>query len=230
MNIHAIGDLHLSGQPPRKPMSVFGADWDNHWEKVQNSWRRSVTNEDIVLVCGDTSWAMKFNDALFDLTEIASLPGKKIFIRGNHDYWWSTLNKMNAAGLPDCFFLQNNFYACGGAAVCGSRGWLTPGSEGFSPEDEKIYLNELARVETSLAQAQVAGHSDIILALHYPPLYADGAATGFSRLCDKYKVKHCVYGHLHGDSAACGWQGKAADTVYHLVSADSLQFKLKLIT
>ncbi len=229
MNIYAIGDLHLSGQPPKKPMSMFGAQWENHWQKIKISWLESVREGDLVILCGDTSWAMKFGEALSDLQEIATLPGKKVFVRGNHDYWWTSVSKMNTTALDGCFFLHNNYYLFGSTAICGSRGWLIPGEEEFSPEDEKIYLHEVQRAENSLAAAKNAGQSDIILALHYPPLYSGSEASGFSLLCDKYQVKDCLYGHLHGESTALAREGKYNATNYHLVSADSLNFSLAKI-
>lgn len=229
MRIYAIGDLHLSGRPPAKPMSVFAPEWENHWEKIQESWLSAVAKDDLVVICGDISWAMRFPGALSDLAEIAALPGSKIFIRGNHDFWWSGVAKMNAAFSGSCFFLQNNFYSSTGLAVCGSRGWLTPNAPDFTQRDETIYRRELVRTETSLFAAQKAGLQRPLLALHYPPLYFDGRSTGFSELCEKYQVSHCVYGHLHGGSAASGYQGEKGGTNYSLVAADALNFQLKHI-
>ncbi len=229
MHIYAIGDLHLSGEPPRKPMSVFGPNWENHWQKIKHSWQKQVTDNDLVIICGDTSWAIKLDDALPDLLAINSLPGGKIFVRGNHDYWWTSVSKMKAALDDSCFFLHNNFYATTTFAICGSRGWLTPQAEIFAEQDKKIYEHELTRIEYSLNAAKEAGYTDIILALHYPPLYADAQPTGFSALCEKYQVKYCLYGHLHDADISIGYQGNHAGTNYSLVSADALDFQLKKI-
>lgn len=229
MNIYAIGDLHLSGEPPTKPMSIFGANWQNHWQKIKTNWQKVVTTEDIVIVCGDISWAMKFSDALVDLLAIDQLPGKKVFIRGNHDFWWSSISKMQQNLSSNCFFLFNNFHAFADIAICGSRGWLTPTSEDFTIEDEKIYQKELQRVKSSLAQAKIYNYQKIILVLHYPPLYIDKKATGFTELCDKYQVQECIYGHLHAQSIDFGYQGVFNKTNYHLTSADALNFTLQKI-
>ncbi|MDR2006010.1 MAG: metallophosphoesterase, partial [Acidaminococcales bacterium] len=171
MSIYAIGDLHLSGRPPAKPMSVFAPEWENHWEKIQKSWLAAAEQDDLVIICGDISWALHFPDALRDLREIGALPGSKVFIRGNHDFWWSGVAKMNAAIGGGCFFLHNNFCAAGGTAVCGSRGWLTPNAPDFAEKDEIIYRRELIRAENSLLAARQAGYEKPLLALHYPPLY-----------------------------------------------------------
>ncbi len=229
MNIYAIGDLHLSGQPEKKPMHIFSSIWQDHWQKIKNSWLNKVTYKDLVLICGDTSWAMKISDAKEDIESIASLPGKKIFIRGNHDYWWSTIGKMQKTFDSSCFFIHNNFYAADDIAICGSRGWLNPNDEEFSPDDEKIYQTELVRIEKSLDDAKNAGFNKIILLLHFPSLYKDEKPTGFSQLCDKYKVWHCIYAHLHDKSISLGFQGIFNNTNYHLVSADSLDFSVKKI-
>ena len=229
MNIYAIGDLHLSGHPPLKPMSIFGKEWEGHWETIAAHWQTSVNQDDLVIICGDTSWAMRLAQATDDLNSIADLPGQKIIVRGNHDFWWSSLAKMEEQTDRRLFFLHNNFFAGGRLAICGSRGWLTPDAEDFSPEDEKIYQRELERTERSLILAQNAGYKEILLALHYPPLYNTGSPTGFSRLCEQYKVRHCLYGHLHATSISLGWQGERAGTHYHLVSADALKFNIKKI-
>ena len=230
MKIYAIGDLHLSGEPPQKPMDVFEDCWQNHWQKIKTDWLSKVNAEDIVLLCGDISWGLNFQRALVDLQAIAALPGRKVFIRGNHDYWWSGVAKMRTALDESCYFLHNNFYAFADMAICGSRGWTTPNIEGFTELDGKTFLRELERTERSLDMANEAGYSKIILAMHYPVLYIDEIPTGFSNLCDEYQVMHALYGHLHGkESFRVGFHGKKNDTSYHLVSADFLDFKLKKI-
>ena len=161
MNIYAIGDLHLSGDPPAKPMEIFGPHWQGHAAKVAAKWRQLVSPDDTVIICGDTSWAMDLTGALPDLNWIAALPGRKILLRGNHDYWWSSLKKMQTATENKFSFLQNNFYTCGSTAICGSRGWLLPSSDNFSADDAAIYRREGLRLEASLAAARSSPHCTI---------------------------------------------------------------------
>lgn len=142
MSLFAIGDFHLSGEPPAKPMEVFSPNWENHFEKIRRNWLTKITETDTVIICGDTSWAMSLEAAMQDLNRIAALPGQKIILRGNHDYWWTSLKKMQQATEGKFMFLQNNFFACGDVAVCGSRGWILPSSEAFTDDDRHIYLRE----------------------------------------------------------------------------------------
>ena len=229
MKIYAIGDLHLSGSPPYKPMHIFGENWRNHFDKIKASWEKEVSVNDIVIIAGDTSWALKLKEALIDLRTINELPGKKVFVRGNHDYWWASVTKMQNLLDNNCFFIHNNYYAGDNVAICGSRGWISPKDPSFTENDQKIYDHELLRVETSLQMACNDGFNNIILALHYPPLYTDNLETGFSLLCEKYNVKATVYGHLHNESITSAYQGLYKNTQYHLVSADAIDFKLKKI-
>jgi hypothetical protein len=228
MKIYAIADTHLSGNPPQKPMSIFGNHWLNHWDKIKADWLASVSPADAVLLAGDISWAMKLEEAKVDLDEIAALPGKKIMVRGNHDYWWQTLTKLNAAVARRIEFLNNNFAIAGDFAVCGSRGWLCPDDPCFGKEDMSIYLRELGRVRTSLSEARAAGFHRLILMLHYPPQY-DRRPSGFSELLAEFKVEHCVYGHLHNEAIKAAATGDINGTLHHLVSCDALDFKLKQI-
>ncbi|HMM20147.1 MAG TPA: metallophosphoesterase [Selenomonadales bacterium] len=228
MRIFAIADTHLSGQPPRKPMSVFGDHWLNHWEKIKTDWRAQVAPDDVVLLAGDISWAMKLPEALIDLEEIAAQPGRKILVRGNHDYWWQTLSKMTAATGDRLTYLHNSFAAAGDFAVCGSRGWICPEDPAFSAEDQLIYARELGRVRNSLEAAVAAGFSRLILMLHYPPLY-DHRPSGFTALMAEFAAEICVYGHLHNEAVKTAPQGNINGTECHLVSCDALGFKLKQI-
>ncbi len=225
MKIFAIADTHLSGNPPTKPMSIFGDRWLGHWDKIKADWTERVAPEDTVLVAGDISWAMKLPEALPDLEEIAALPGRKVLIRGNHDYWWQTVAKMNAATGGRLTFLHNTFAVAGDWAVCGSRGWLLPGDPAFGEEDEAIYRRELGRVRASLSVARGAGCERLILMLHYPP--RTGAdATGFTDLMAEFGVAICVYGHLHNEAVNTAPVGDYSGTVHYLVSCDALDFKL----
>lgn len=226
MALFAIADLHLSFSQP-KPMDIFGIHWLRHYEKIQESWLRQVTPQDTVLIPGDISWAMTLEEALPDLQWIDRLPGQKIFIRGNHDYWWSSLTKLSKIS-ETMGFVQNNFVPYGEYAICGTRGWTCPNGNRFTPEDQKIYLRELHRLENSLLQAQRAGMEKKIVMLHYPPTNEQMERSGFTELCEAHQVTTVVYGHLHGeDSYAMGLQGIHRGVEYHLVSCDYLNFEVK---
>jgi len=227
MKIFAIADTHLSGEPPAKPMTIFGKHWQGHWDKIKTSWQEQVAAEDVVLIAGDISWAMKLSDALVDLEAIASLPGRKIMIRGNHDYWWQTLSKMTKAVGGKIEFLNNNFTSAGEWAICGSRGWTCPEDPSFTAEDQPVFARELLRVEASLSAAQAAGFTRTLLMLHFPPFYNHQAKTGFADLIAKYNVEICIYGHLHSDSIKNAATGIINGAAYYLVSCDALDFKLK---
>lgn len=227
MKIFAIADLHLSGEPPSKPMSIFGAHWEGHWEKIKAHWQEQVTAEDVVLIAGDISWAMKLPDALVDLHAIANLPGRKIIIRGNHDYWWQTVSKLTKAVDGKLEFINNNFTPAGEWGICGSRGWTCPEDPLFKTKDRAIFERELLRVEASLQAAHAAGYRRIILMLHFPPFYDQQSQTGFANLLSKYQVEICIYGHLHSDSIKNAATGVINGTAYHLVSCDAMDFKLK---
>ncbi len=229
MSIFAIGDTHLSGAVPHKSMDVFGEHWHNHWQKIKTDWTTRVTDSDTVLIVGDISWAMKFSDAIVDLNAIAEMPGKKIIIRGNHDYWWQTLNKMNKTFDGRLTFLHNTFSSADDYAVCGSRGWLCPGDTYFTATDNPIYLSELQRAATSLDAAVAAGHSKIILMLHFPPTHAFGQPCGFTELFERYPIEICVFGHLHALPDPSVYNAVVGNTVCHLVACDALDFRLKKI-
>lgn len=228
MNIYAIGDLHLSDNPPYKPMEIFGENWANHTEKVAANWQRLVTEEDTVIICGDTSWAMDLTEAMPDLNWIAALPGRKIILRGNHDFWWSSLKKMQQATENKFEFLQNNFFACGNTAICGSRGWTLP-CENSTEEDAVIYRREGLRLQASLEAAKQAGYTKIITAMHYAPLLNGGETSIFTELMEFYGVSHCVFGHLHGSDAQYVFQGIKNGITYKLVSCDTQDFIPQLI-
>lgn len=230
MNIFAIADTHLSGNPPSKPMHIFGEHWAGHWEKIKADWLARVNPEDTVLLAGDISWAMKLENALVDLEEIMALPGSKMMVRGNHDYWWQSITKMNRAVNSRITFIQNNFATAGNLAICGSRGWLCPEDPAFSDEDLPIYKREVERVKMSLEAAEKAGYSRKYLMLHYPPLYHQSQTSDFTRLLSDYQVELCIYGHLHSDAINYAPTGIINGTMCVLVSCDALDFKLKQLT
>lgn len=227
MSLYAIGDLHFSTENP-KPMNIFGDNWDNHEEKIITNWREVVGAEDTVLVLGDTSWAMNLQEAKADLDIVKALPGKKIFIKGNHDYWWASLSKVNAMYQDDDMnFIQNGYFTYGDYAICGSRGWLCPNEVKFDENDMKIYKREVMRLEMSIQAAVNAGHQNLIAITHYPPTNDELEESEFTKLYEKYGVKKVIYGHLHGkESFDMGLKGIRNGIEYILASSDYLDFKL----
>lgn len=231
MAIFAIGDLHLPGGD-KKPMDVFGAHWENHFERIAEDWRARVKDEDIVLIPGDISWAMQLAPALEDLKRIAQLPGKILILRGNHDYWWSSLTQLRSNLPENMLAVQNDAFDCGEVVVCGTRGWTIPCTANATSQDEKLYRREAMRLEMSLSAAKnMAQGRSIIAMMHYPPLLPENAKTGtaFTELLSAYGVARCVYGHLHGPSVQRGYRGMYEGVRYDLVSCDALGFKLKEI-
>lgn len=200
MKFFAIGDLHLSGKNP-KPMNIFGDNWTGHFERISADWKAKVREGDVVLLAGDHSWAMSFEDGLYDLNRIADLPGEKVLIRGNHDYWWNGITKLRAS-KPDehFFFLQNDFVRFGNVLFVGSRGWSCPGSADYDAQDEKIYKRETERFRIALELAQKdRTDGDMLVALmHYPPFTIHREDTLFTRLFEHYGVHTVVFGHIHG--------------------------------
>ena len=227
MRVFAIADPHLSSADP-KPMTVFGDGWAGHPERFFAGWRETVSEGDLVLVPGDVSWAMTLAGALPDLYDLAALPGKKVLLRGNHDYWWSSLAKLRAALPKGMFALQNDALRFETVVVAGTRGWATPGSSDFSAEDEKIYERELGRLKLSLAAAaKLKRPGDrFIVMLHYPPTNLRLEPSGFTELLAAAGVDAVVFGHLHGERRAVASIG---ETPAYLVAADALSFIPKLI-
>lgn len=223
MKIFAIGDLHLPGGDD-KPMSVFGAHWDGHFDKIRQDWIRKVSDEDVVLLPGDLSWAMQLEHALPDLNAVGELPGKKIILRGNHDYWWCGINHLREILPKGMYALQNDAMVLGDVAFCGSRGWTLPaGDEG---ENKRIYDRELIRMELSLGRAEKIGASRLVMLTHYPPLDEKHNDTPVSALMEKYGVTDVVYGHLHGASLRGAYTGMRKGIRYYCVSCDGLGFQL----
>ncbi len=224
MAIYAIADFHLSFDPRiEKPMDIYGSRWENHEARLKENWNKKIKAEDTVIIPGDVSWALRPDEVLTDLEWIhENLPGRKIFIKGNHDLWWQSVSKLNKL-YDDMFFLQNTFAEAEGWAVCGTRGWICPGMQDFTEDDAKIYRREALRMEMSLKAAGDAGHENIIGVLHYPPTDERHTASEFTKLFEKYKVKLVLYGHLHGkDVWPKGLQGDFNGTEYRLVSLDYL--------
>lgn len=228
MSIFAIGDLHLDGSG-KKPMDIFGEEWINHEGKIFKSWVESVDNDDLILVPGDISWALKLEEAYFDLKRIDELPGIKILIKGNHDYWWESKKKLKELGLESIFFLQNDCFVKDNVAIAGARGWISKDYEEFNEHDEKIYNRELNRLELSL-KAVDKDVDSILVMLHYPPFnIKDNSPNEFVSLMKQYNVSMCLYGHLHSQGHKFAVEGNVEGINFLCVSSDYLDFKLKKI-
>ena len=227
MSIYAIGDLHLSGMA-HKPMDIFGDHWIDHWPRIRHDWQQTVTASDLVLIPGDISWAMRLEEARCDLNEIGQLPGMKIIMRGNHDYWWGSLSQVQTLLTGNTHALQNNSFVFGDYVIGGTRGWLCPGNRYFSADtDEKIYKREAGRLELSLADARrKAPHAQLIGMLHYPPADMSGSRTLFTDLFEKFGAEQVIYGHLHASSIRGALTGNVRGIEYRLVSCDAIGFQL----
>ena len=225
MAVFAISDLHLPGGGV-KPMDVFGEHWSGHFEKISADWREKVTAEDVVLLPGDLSWAMALQDARGDLAAIGALPGKKVILRGNHDYWWSAIGRVRDALPEGMYAVQNDGVALNGRIICGTRGWTIP-NEQTSADDVKIYKRELLRLEMTLKDARRrSADAPLLCMMHYPPLTESQPDTGFTALLQQYGVRDLVYGHLHGVALRGAFRGERGGIRYHQVSCDGLDFKL----
>ena len=227
MALYAIGDLHLSLSSD-KPMEIFGDGWRDYVARLQEGFAQ-LNDDDVTVLCGDLSWAMSLEEALEDFRFINALPGRKILLKGNHDYWWNTAAKMQRFfadnGLTTLEILHNNCLFYGDIALCGTRGWFYE-LEQEGTHDEKVLLREVGRLETSL---KAAGDREIFCFLHYPPLYQGYRCPEILRLLELYRVKLCCYGHLHGPSHRRRWEGPWQGTDFSLVSADYLKFVPKKI-
>ncbi len=227
MSLFAIADLHISGGD--KPMDVFGSHWENHFERISDAWRAMISDDDLVLLPGDLSWEMRLEEAKAHLELIGALPGTKVILRGNHDYWWSAIGRVRDALPEKMYAVQNDALLLGGVRVCGTRGWLLPG-DGTNADDRKIYERELLRLEMSLKKASALDSgAPLVAMLHFPPRMQAEPDTAFTRLLEAYHVQHVLYGHLHGPSTRLGFNGEHNGVAYHLVSCDSLGFTPKQI-
>jgi len=227
--IYAIGDLHLS-QNQSKPMDIFGPQWVDHPERLEKNWLSLVKESDLVIVAGDISWAMHLPEALDDLNWLDKMPGSKILIRGNHDYWWSSVGKVRAVLPSSISVLQNDSLNWSDWSICGTRGWICPGDEGFDNEyDQRIYLREIKRLEMSLKNAAENGSGKIIVALHFPPFNRKNQPNAFTEMLESYGVKKCVFGHIHDSGRDDIFQGLRNNVEYYFVAADGIDFCPKLL-
>ena len=221
MTVFAISDLHLPAR--EKPMDIFGPHWENHFGRISEYWKARVTGEDVVLLPGDLTWAMRLEDAMEDILLVGGLPGRKILLRGNHDYWWSAIGRVRRLLPAGMYAIQNDCIELDGVLFAGSRGWTIP-TAGNS-DDERIYQRERLRLEMSLRGARAKSQTAPLIALmHYPPLFE--TLPGFSDLLEKYAVDHCVYGHLHGNGACGAFRGEKNGVKYHFASCDKVDFRL----
>ena len=227
MNVYAISDLHLSTTCD-KPMDIFGVGWDGHFEKIKKAWIQKVQPDDIVLIAGDISWAMKLENAMADLQLLAPLPGKKVLIRGNHDYWWNAIGKVRASAPNGSFvFLQTDAVKIGEFVIVGSRGWSSPGSPDYSEQDNKLYLREAERFRLAFKEAdKLALDGDKKIALiHYPPFNLKTDSTLFTECFEKNGVEKVVFGHIHG-AAYFPLKTQKGGVEYLLTSCDKVGFSL----
>lgn len=232
MKIFAISDLHLSINNP-KPMNIFGEVWDYYIDDIFEDWKEKVNQEDIVLLAGDFSWAMKLEDTQKDFELLKNLPGKKIIIRGNHDYWWKGISSVRNF-IPEGFYaIQNDAIKFENIIICGTRGWTVPedGQE-QTAEDKKIFDREIIRLEMALVEANKLKTSEddkIVVMIHYPPCNFKRDDSEFTKLLEKYNVSAVVYGHLHGYKKASLYF-KKNNIDYYLTSCDMVGNRLTEIT
>lgn len=231
MSVYAIADLHLSFSKD-KPMNIFGDNWNNHAEKIKDNWLKKVKIEDTVILSGDFSWAMYLEETKLDFEYLNDLPGTKIMLKGNHDYWWSTLNKMNKFleenSINNIKFLYNNSYLVENKIIVGTRGWNILDTE----NSDKMIKRENARLELSIkfGLKKFGEDKEIISFMHYPPISKAEALKGekneFIKTFERYNINTCYYGHLHGQSHREAIEGIYNGINYKLISADYLKFDL----
>lgn len=231
MAIYTIGDLHLSFNE-NKPMSIFGENWEGYEEKVKENWTKLVKEEDMVVLPGDFSWSMYLKDTYKDFEYLNNLPGKKLLLKGNHDYWWSTVNSMRNYIKENHFknidFIYNNAYEFENIIIVGTRGWAF----GEDAESKRMLQREMARLELSIKNGieNYGENKEIIAFLHYPPIVNQNVQNNemneFIRILKKYDIKKCYYGHLHGAAIKEAVEGEYFGITFKLVSADAIQFNL----
>lgn len=221
MALYAIGDLHLS-LTVNKPMDIFGSGWTDHVRRLENAFSK-LNDDDTIVLCGDISWGIDFEKSLEDFRFIDRLPGKKLILKGNHDYWWNTASKMKKFfaenQLNTLDILHNNSFTYNDYAICGTRGWFY--EEERSGHNVKVLNREVGRLEASL---KAAGERPILAFLHYPPLYTGYRCPEVIAKLEEYGVERCYYGHLHGPTHKRAIEGKLGSVEYHLVAADYLGF------
>lgn len=230
MALYSIADLHLP-LGIDKPMDIFGAAWSNYVERLADNWQSKIKENDMVIMPGDFSWATYLEQSYKDFEFLNKLNGRKILLKGNHDYWWTTMNKLKEFieknNFRDIYFLQNNSFVYEDAAICGTRGWLYPAWDSFKEDDRKIFDREVLRLELSLNSAK--DYREIYVFTHYPPRSTKLESNEFVEMMEKYPVTKCIYGHLHSASHKNAVEGLINGIEYKLVSSDYLQFDPVLI-
>ncbi|NMA59672.1 MAG: serine/threonine protein phosphatase [Clostridiales bacterium] len=235
MRVYGISDLHLSFSED-KPMDIFGMIWEDHWIKIKDHWEKTVREEDVVLIPGDISWASSLSMVSKDLYEIGSMKGRKIIIRGNHDYWCSSstgLGKIRNIMPQNMYFLRNDAIKLGKYIFCGTRGWTVPENNiQITNQDEKILNREVSRMKTSLDAASrlIEDKEDVLIAMiHYPPFNSMYENSVFTKLFKNYGVRKVVYGHIHGQTSKSTLNFSKEGIEYYLLSCDLRDNKLTLI-
>lgn len=227
MALYAISDLHLPIGVD-KPMDIFGSKWDNYVVRLEENWKNIVTDNDVVVINGDISWAMYLEESIPDFAFINALPGRKIISKGNHDYWWTTMSKLNKFLKENKFesieFMQNNAIMYNNIALCGTRGWSYLGNGEASEDDKKIYEREIGRLELSINSAKKYNPEKIIVFFHYPPINTDLIETGFTKILKDNGIDLCLYGHLHNALRQNIVEGEYDGVKYMLVSCDYRDF------
>lgn len=225
--IYGIGDLHFD-YSKNKPMDIFGDHWIDHEEQIISNWKSIVKDEDLVLIPGDISWALRLEQAYLDLKRIHELPGKKVFIKGNHDYWWQSLNKLKALDFDSLEFIQNTAFPFNDFIISGTRGWISRDNDSFTEEDEKIYKRELLRLRMSLSNIIDINKKRIVM-LHYPPFNMDLSPNEFVFVMKEFDVDICIYGHLHSEGHKYAVEGNIEGIEFYCVSSDYINFSPKKI-
>ena len=224
MALYAIADLHLP-LGIDKPMDIFGKKWENYVERLRENWQNVIKPEDMVVLPGDFSWATYLEESKADIDFLNALNGRKILLKGNHDYWWTTMNKLKEFirnnGYENIEFLQNNSFQYGDISICGSRGWNTPMGN-MSEEDQKIYDREIGRLELSVKAAK--NPENIIIFTHFPPLLKDYRQNAMVDFLKKNNIKRCIFGHIHSSGIKNAFEGEFEGTEYMLVSGDYREF------
>ena len=228
MSLFVIGDTHLYLSTD-KTMDIFGG-WKNYMQRLEENWRSVVQPQDTVIIPGDVSWGMSLEQAKEDFLFLHRLPGKKILMKGNHDYWWTTRAKMESFleenGLDSLSILHNNAVSVEGLSLCGSRGWMF---EQGQEHDKKIINREAGRIRASLQDAQRFGEQEKVLFLHYPPVFMQDSIPEFFEVMNQYGVRRCYYGHIHSQGCRFAFQGEWCGVQLEMVSADYLRFTPKKI-
>ena len=227
MSLYTIGDLHLCFSDPSKTMSIFNG-WQDYQERIEENWRKMVKPDDTVVLAGDISWGMSLQQALPDFRFIDGLPGRKIVLKGNHDYWWTTMRKMEDflanEGFTTISILHNNHYVYENYGICGTRGWVNGTDNSKDVQDEKVLRREVQRLETSIQSALKAELEPLVF-MHYPPIFANNYNYDILEVLYRYKIKKCYYGHIHGRSAHALCVTNTYDDIdFHLIAGDYVQF------